>query len=77
MALEELKHGDDDAIPQLEAARARFEGMRAELDVEMQQKFAEWDTAHDRAVLTELRALLNRRKYITNLITQTNVPDRV
>jgi hypothetical protein len=43
----------------------------------MQQKFAEWDAAHDRAVLSELRGLLNRRKYITNLIDKTNVPDRV
>ncbi len=55
----------------------RFFEMRAAADTEMQQKFAEWDAAHDRATLSELRGLLNRRKYITNLIEKANVPDRV
>jgi molecular chaperone HscB len=77
MALEELRAGDDDAIPQLDAARERFNGMRGELDREMQQKFGEWDRAGSRDSLASVRALLNRRKYITNLIAQTNVPDRV
>ena len=77
MAIEELKEGDESALPQLAAARHRFEGMRDELDREMQQKFGDWDAGHDRATLADLRALLNRRKYITNLIGQTHVPDRV
>jgi len=77
MALEELREGDDSALPQLEAARHRFEGMREELDAELSQKFTAWDAAHAQLVLTEIRALLNRRKYVTNLITQTNVPNRV
>lgn len=77
MAIEELKEGDDSAKSQLEAARHRFEGMRDELDREMQQQFEQWDARHDRATLTELRNLLNRRKYITNLISQTHVPDRI
>ena len=55
----------------------RFFEMRAAVDAEMQRKFAEWDTAHDRAVLAEVRGLLNRRKYIANLIGKTNVSDRV
>jgi molecular chaperone HscB len=77
MALEELREGDDSALPQLEDARQRFEGMREELDAELHGKFATWDNGHDRAVLTEVRALLNRRKYVTNLIAQTHVPNRV
>ena len=81
MALEELREGDESALPQLEDARHRFEGMREELDSELAGKFSAWDASHDRAVLSEIRALLNRRKYITNLIgqttPQTNVPNRV
>jgi molecular chaperone HscB len=64
-------------LPQLEASRNKFEGMRADLDNELQEKFKSWDQHHDRSALTEIRGLLNRRKYITNLIAQTNVPNRV
>jgi molecular chaperone HscB len=77
MAIEELKDGDESARPQLEAARARFEGMKAELDGELEAKYKGWDAGHDRGVLGEIRQMLNRRKYITNLIQQTHVPDRV
>jgi molecular chaperone HscB len=75
MALEELQAGDADAAAQVESARHRFEGMRDEIDVEMKQKFTEWDSTAARDTLGALRGLLNRRKYITNLITKTNVPD--
>src|SRR5579863_2243962 len=71
MAIEEA---DED---QLESARARFEGMRMELDGELQQAFGKWDATHNREALTAVRGLLNRRKYITNLITKAHVPDRI
>ncbi len=71
MALEEAD------LPQLEIARQKFEGMREELDKELQGVFTAWDKGHDRGSLTAIRGLLNRRKYITNLIAQTNVPNRV
>jgi molecular chaperone HscB len=77
MAIEELRAGDDDAIPQLEAASERFHGMRDELDREMQLKFEDWDRDGSRDSLAAIRGLLNRRKYISNLINQANVPDRV
>lgn len=77
MAIEELRDGDDSALPQLESARKRFEGMRDELDSELQEKFAAWDASRDRTTLAGIRGLLNRRKYVTNLISQTHVPDRV
>jgi molecular chaperone HscB len=64
-------------LPQLEIARKKFEAMQDELDKELKAKFAEWDQSHDRGKLTEIRGLLNRRKYITNLIAQTSVPNRV
>lgn len=73
MALE-----DTDAAPQVEEARLRFEEMRRQLDTALQGKFAEWDAGHDAVALGEVRALLNRRKYITNLIDKaSHVPDRI
>jgi molecular chaperone HscB len=71
MAIEEAD------APQLEASLRRFEKMREALDGELQAKFAEWDTRHSREALSAIRGVLNRRKYITNLIDITNVPDRV
>jgi molecular chaperone HscB len=57
------------------AARERFIEMRNAIDAEMRNKFAQWDAGRKRDSLVELRGLLNRRKYITNLIEKTNVPD--
>jgi molecular chaperone HscB len=72
MALEE------DAQPELEAARRKFEGLRDEIDSTIEKEFAEWDRDRDRETLARIRGLLNRRKYITNLIGKTNhVSDRV
>jgi molecular chaperone HscB len=69
MALEEAD------VEQLETARQRFEAMRGEIDTELHQAFARWDTTSSREALTAVRGLLNRRKYITNLITKAHVPD--
>ena len=63
--------------PQLEASRERFEKMRAAIDTELQANFTMWDSVRSREALTAIRGVLNRRKYITNLIDKTNVPDRV
>jgi molecular chaperone HscB len=62
---------------QLEASRRRFEAMRGEIDKELQGKFGEWDAGGGRDSLAAIRGVLNRRKYITNLIEKTNVSDRV
>jgi molecular chaperone HscB len=53
----------------------RFVEMRNEVDAGIKGKFDEWDTGRKRESLAELRGLLNRRKYISNLIDKTNVPD--
>lgn len=71
MALEEL---DTDGI---ESLRQRFEQMRGGIDLEMEAMFSAWDTRHERETLAGIRGLLNRRKYISNLIAKANVPDRV
>jgi len=77
MALEEARMGDEDALAQLPGFRSRFEAMRAETDSAIAQVSVAWDASHDRQHLIDLRGHLNRRKYISNLIDKTNVPDRV
>jgi molecular chaperone HscB len=61
MALEELREGDESAKPQLIEARTRFIEMRKAVDEQL-------GAAGDRGELDEVRALLNRRRYISNLI---------
>ncbi|MEX2263011.1 MAG: Fe-S protein assembly co-chaperone HscB [Bryobacteraceae bacterium] len=68
MALEELRHGDEEARPQLEAAHRRFLEMRDSIDRELALNFAEYDRAGERDVLVQIRAILNRRRYIRNLV---------
>jgi molecular chaperone HscB len=69
MALEEMRSGDDSARPQLEQAEKNFSNMLSETDQQLQLLFAQYDTSHSREVLTELRNLLNRRKYVQNLVS--------
>jgi molecular chaperone HscB len=64
MALEDADHQDD-----VEAARDRFVKMRDEIDGELPALFAAHDAAPKREILEQLRGLLNRRKYISNLIS--------
>jgi molecular chaperone HscB len=76
MALEELREGDASARPQLVAAQERFNGMLSESDSSLTTLFA----AHDAggAVLDQIRAALNRRRYVSNLVREVekelNVP---
>ncbi len=70
MALEELRSGDADAKPQLESAQTKFLGMRDEIDQDLQAEFTKYDPASPEKTLGEIRALLNRRNYIRNLITE-------
>jgi molecular chaperone HscB len=63
MALEELGEGDDSARPQLVEARNRFVAMRDSIDMELA-------TAGDHGDLEQVRALLNRRRYVRNLIRE-------
>ncbi|MGA3187286.1 MAG: Fe-S protein assembly co-chaperone HscB [Bryobacteraceae bacterium] len=70
MALEELRDGDDSARPQLIAARDRFVAMRGEIDEALQSASVRYDASKDAVVLDEIRASLNRRRYIRNLIRE-------
>jgi molecular chaperone HscB len=60
MALEELRDGDESTRPQLIAAKERFIAMRDAIDASLPAT----------ADLEEVRALLNRRRYIRNLIRE-------
>ena len=70
MALEEMRSGDNSARPQLEQADKTFTHMLAETDEQLQALFGRYDSSHSSAVLGEIRSLLNRRKYILNLLLE-------
>jgi molecular chaperone HscB len=68
MALEELRDGDGGARGQIQEALDRFVALREQIDRERDGLFLRYDTQRDAATLGELRALLNRRRYIENLV---------
>jgi len=73
MMLEELKGGDDSARPQLEAAKQNFVGLREEVDGELAKLFDKYDASEEHSetakqALHEIRGVLNRRRYIENLL---------
>lgn len=62
MALEESDQ------EQLVAFRQRFHGMLADLDGKLHGEFEQWDATRSQEALLRVRSLLNRRKYISNLV---------
>jgi molecular chaperone HscB len=68
MALDELRGGDESVRGQLTEARARFVAMRDEIDTGLAAMFARYDSAPAQPILSEIRAALDRRRYISNLI---------
>jgi molecular chaperone HscB len=82
MALEEMRSGDDSARSQLEAAEKSFTSMLAGVDQQLGSLFGKYDQSQSRDVLGEIRGVLNRRKYILNLVGEvhktlsptTNIP---
>jgi molecular chaperone HscB len=85
MQLEEMrmnqKMGEDD--PQirsdLEKAKAQFEGQMADADGQLQALWSQWDKALDAqdrplqaAVKDKMVALLDRRRYVRNLVRDVN-----
>ena len=72
MAIEELRGGDDSARAGLEEARKKFVDMREKIDAELQSRFAGYDHGRDRNLLSEIRGLLNRRRYVRNLLNEVD-----
>jgi molecular chaperone HscB len=72
MALEEMRGGDESARPQLDAARDRFTGMLEEIDADLAGLFTGYDSTRDGAVLEQVRGILNRRRYVSNLLREVD-----
>lgn len=70
MALEEIRGGDDSVRPQLDNARERFSAMLGDIDIELQREFERYDASHERDALAQIRRILNRRRYIQNLVNE-------
>jgi len=68
MALEEMRGGDDSARPQLEQAEKSFSNMLGETDQQLESLFEQYDATGSRETLSQIRGVLNRRKYILNLL---------
>lgn len=62
MALEESDR------EQLLEQQTKFVSMRDSIDAELAGQFSVYDLSEDRVVLEKIRAILNKRKYIFNLI---------
>ena len=73
MALEEMRGGDESVRPQLENARDHFRKMLAESDAELEGTFRAFDEAPEGergGILNQVRSILNRRRYIQNLVSE-------
>lgn len=70
MALEEMRGGDDSARPQLEQAEKNFAGMLDQTGEELNRLYAAYDAQPESGALARIRAVLDRRKYIQNLVNE-------
>jgi molecular chaperone HscB len=70
MALEEMRGGDDSARPQLEQAEKNFTNMLSQTDQQLKELFEQYDSFQSRDALSQIRNVLNRRKYIQNLLSE-------
>ena len=73
MMLEELKSGDESARSQLGNAKENFIAMRGAIDAELEALFEKYDAAESESetakqAMHEIRGVLNRRRYIENLV---------
>ncbi len=53
-----------------EEARKKFLGLRGEVDDQLSELYSAHDCKKERGLLTEIRGLLNRRRYIQNLVSE-------
>ena len=79
MALEDLRSGDESAKAQLEQARNNFVKMLSKIDALLATESAQYDgppadSHSSQETLSKIRILLNRRKYIHNLVEQVPEP---
>lgn len=75
MALDELRGGETEVLPQLDAMRRHFLELLTEIDAGIEELFARHDAAapeRRKQVLSEIRSALNRRRYISNLVQEVD-----
>jgi len=76
MALDELRSGDEEVLPQLDQSRRRFKAMLAAIDQALEVEFRRHDSQPDdasrRAVLADIRSALHRRRYVQNLVNEVD-----
>ncbi|WP_321470143.1 Fe-S protein assembly co-chaperone HscB [uncultured Paludibaculum sp.] len=76
MALDELRNGDDDVLPQLDESRKKFVDILVDMDTGLEAEFKKHDAQTGdearRGVLAEIRSTLNRRRYIKNLVNEVD-----
>jgi molecular chaperone HscB len=76
MALDELRAGDREVVPQLDGYRKHFLEMRDVIDAELDSTFMRHDAAAGtearREALSQIRSILNRRRYISNLVGEVD-----
>ena len=70
MALEELRDGDESARPRLMDAQKRFLEMRGEIDTGLDELFGAYDDSKNPPLLSEIRRALDRRRYVSNLVSE-------
>ncbi|MEP7354907.1 MAG: Fe-S protein assembly co-chaperone HscB [Acidobacteriota bacterium] len=68
MALEELKDGDESARPQLLVAQTKFSESLSNADAKLGSLFARYDAQPTPESLDAIRDVLNRRRYVSNLV---------
>ena len=68
MILEDARSGDESAKVEVIRALEKFEILLREIDTQRDVLFTGYDDAPDRETLSKLRSLLNRRKYLENLV---------
>jgi len=67
--LEEARAGAADARQRLDAARTRFNGLLAQADADLDELAQSYDSG-DTSALAGIRRVLDRRRYISNLLAQ-------
>ena len=75
MTLEDMRGGDAAARPQLEQAGAHFRELLSGVDAELDREARAFDDADEAGrgeILKRVRAALNRRRYIQNLVREVD-----
>jgi molecular chaperone HscB len=70
MMLEELRDGDESNRPRLEEERDRFTRMLSAANDDLHREFAKYDKNREASGLQDIRSILNRRRYIQNLVRE-------